>query len=80
MTLLTISTKGWVVIPAPLREKYNLKPGGQVNVVDYGGVLSLLPVFDDPVAQTAGMLKGRKSLTRALVTERAKVRAHERKR
>jgi len=47
MTVLTISSKGWVVIPAALRRKYNLKPGARVRVVDNGGVLSILPVFDD---------------------------------
>lgn len=79
MTVVTISAKGWVVIPAAMREKYNLKPGGQVRVVDYGGVLSLLPVFEDPIARSAGMLKGRKSLRRALLAERAKDRARERR-
>ena len=37
---LTISSKGWVVIPAELRRKYNLTPGAEVRVVDYGGVLA----------------------------------------
>jgi AbrB family looped-hinge helix DNA binding protein len=40
---LTISSKGWVVIPADLRKKYGLKPGDAVNIVDYGGVLALVP-------------------------------------
>ena len=36
---------------------------------DYGGVLALVPKLTDPVRQAAGMLKGRKSLTRALLAE-----------
>jgi len=36
---LTISSKGWVVIPAELRKKYHLTPGTEVLIVDYGGVL-----------------------------------------
>jgi len=36
---LTISSKGWVVIPAELRKKYHLMPGTEVLIVDYGGVL-----------------------------------------
>lgn len=64
-----VSEKGWVVIPADLRKKYSLQPGTEVQVVDYGGVLALVPGLSDPVRQAAGMLKGRKSLTRALLAE-----------
>jgi AbrB family looped-hinge helix DNA binding protein len=34
MTQLTISSKGWVVIPAAMRAKYRLKPGSHVRIVD----------------------------------------------
>ncbi len=64
-----ISSKGWVVIPAELRQKYNLKPGDKVHVVDYGGVVSLVPTSADPVKHAAGMLKGRRSLTKAILQE-----------
>ena len=74
----TISEKGWVVIPAELRRKYNLHPGAQVTVVDYGGVLSLVPAMAKPVRQAAGMLKGRTSLTRALLSEHRKERSRGR--
>jgi AbrB family looped-hinge helix DNA binding protein len=66
---VTVSSKGWVVIPAELRNKHNLQPGTKVQVVDYGGVLALVPKLQDPVHQAAGMLKGRKSLRRALLAE-----------
>jgi len=66
---MIVSEKGWVVIPADLRKKYNLRPGTEVQVVDYGGVLALVPKLADPVRQAAGLLKGRKSLTRALLAE-----------
>ncbi|MGQ0603190.1 MAG: AbrB/MazE/SpoVT family DNA-binding domain-containing protein [Anaerolineales bacterium] len=67
---LTISDKGWVVIPVELRRKYALNPGAQVQVVDYGGVLALVPTLANPIQEAAGMLKGRRSLTRALLAER----------
>lgn len=66
---VTVSQKGWVVIPAELRKKHNLRPGSEVQVVDYGGVLALVPKLDDPVHEAAGLLKGGKSLTRVLVAE-----------
>jgi len=75
---LKISQKGWVVIPADLRKKYDLKPGDEVHVVDYGGVLSLIPTTEDPLEVAAGMLKGEISLTQALLEERKQERARER--
>ncbi len=78
MTTLTISTKGWIVIPAELRKKYGLTSGAQVRVVDYGGVLALVPLLENPIQQAAGMLKGPSSLTQALLNERAQELARER--
>src|SRR5207245_8298193 len=75
---VTVSEKGWVVIPADLRKKYNLHPGAEVSVVDYGRVLALVPAMARPVRQAAGMLKGRPSLTRALLTEHRRARARDR--
>ena len=72
MTALTVSNKGWVVIPAELRRKYNLTPGAQVHVVDYGGTLALVPTLEHPIEQATGMLKGSSSLTNALLEEHAR--------
>mgnify|MGYP001109103927 CR=1 FL=1 len=69
MTIHSISNKGWVVIPAELRRKYNLEPGVEVRIVDYGGVLAIIPAMQDPVKQAAGMLKTGKKLTDLLLEE-----------
>jgi AbrB family looped-hinge helix DNA binding protein len=74
---LTISNKGWVVIPAELRKKYNLTPGTEVVIVDYGGVLSILPASKNPIKQGRGLLKDTPSLTEDLLKERAEERARE---
>jgi AbrB family looped-hinge helix DNA binding protein len=54
---LTISNKGWVVIPAEYRKKYNLRAGAKVVIVDYGGVLAIVPAVKDPVKKGYGFLK-----------------------
>jgi AbrB family looped-hinge helix DNA binding protein len=77
---VTVSQKGWVVIPAELRRKHDLHPGTEVQVVDYGGVLALVPTLRDPVRQAAGMLKGRKSLRDALMAEHRSERRREKSR
>jgi bifunctional DNA-binding transcriptional regulator/antitoxin component of YhaV-PrlF toxin-antitoxin module len=66
-----------VVIPKDLREKYGLEKGTQVQVVDYGHVLALVPLPDDPVDALHGMLEGGPSLTADLLAERAQEQVRE---
>ncbi len=75
---VTVSSKGWVVIPANLRKKYGIEPGSRMQFVDYGGALELIPIPDNPVDAAAGMLKGDGSLTRALMDEHRRELDHER--
>ncbi len=74
---LTISSKGWVVIPVDFRRKYGLKPGDAVNIVDYGGVLALVPAMKDPVREAMGLFKSHESTTEMLLEERRKDRERE---
>jgi AbrB family looped-hinge helix DNA binding protein len=74
---LKISQKGWVVIPAELRKKYHLAPGDEVEMVDYGGVIALVPLPKDPVWQGFGILKDGPSLTEALIEERKQEQERE---
>lgn len=67
--VVKISQKGWVVIPAKLRRKYNLLPGEDMQIIDYGGVLSLVPLDADPIEHAVGMLAGKPSLVKALLAE-----------
>jgi len=77
MHTVKVSTKGWVVIPKALRDKYGLKKGTRVQVVDYGEVLALVPLPDDPLETLDGMLGDGPSLTADLLAERARERARE---
>lgn len=69
MSVHSISSKGWVVIPAELRKKYGLEPGSEVRIVDYGGVLALIPALEDPIQQASGMLHTDNRLTEILLEE-----------
>lgn len=76
---MRISSKGWVVIPAELRKRYKLHAGTAVEVIDYGGVLAVVPVKENPIEVSAGMLAGDgKSLTQALLEDHAREIAGER--
>ena len=66
---------------AELREKYHWKSGDQVKVVDYGGIVSLLPVLNNPDDEGAGALKVRgRSLLRGLKRLRKEERRREKRR
>ncbi len=67
---VTVSQNGSILVPAELREKYSLVPGTHLHIIDYGGVLSLIPVWADPIEAGAGLLKGNTSLTQALLDDR----------
>ena len=77
MYTTTVSAKGWVVIPKPIRDKHGLKKGSRVQVVDHGHILVIVPLPDDPIKALHGMFKDGPSLTNDLLHERAKDRAKE---
>lgn len=70
MNTSTLSAKGWVVIPQELRERYRLKKGDKVHFVEYGGVIAVVPVSENPIEESAGMLKGDTPLVEALLKSR----------
>lgn len=70
MNTSTLSEKGWVVIPQELRERYRLKKGDRVHVIDYGGVISIVPASKSPIKNSLGMLKGKTSLVKELAKTR----------
>ena len=81
MSVVTVSQKGWVVIPAELRAKYHWKTGNRVKVVDYGGVVSLVPVLRNPEGEAMGSIRAhRRSLLKALERTRKEERRREKAR
>ncbi len=66
------------MIPANLRKKHSLHPGDRVRLVDYGGVLAIVPLLPRPISQAEGMLKGGSSLLTALLQDRAEERENAR--
>jgi len=72
MKTTTVSKKGRVLIPKVIREKYNIKKGDRVNIVDYGNVISLIPISKDGINTSAGIFNSKKSLTKLLLEDRKK--------
>jgi len=66
---IRVSNKGWIVIPAELRRRYQLSPGSEVQVVDYGGILAIVPIRKNPDSghQPACLRGDGRLLTQALL-------------
>ena len=80
MPVVKTLAKGQIIIPAHIRKKIGLKPGGKVLVtlMDKRKV-TIEPVPHDPIEAACGMLQSGPSLTQALVKERREDYAREEK-
>ncbi|MBE8540157.1 AbrB/MazE/SpoVT family DNA-binding domain-containing protein [Geoglobus acetivorans] len=54
---IKISTKGQVVLPAKIRKKYNIEAGKEVEILDFGGEIVIVPV---PETRGRGLVKFRR--------------------
>ena len=71
MTISRATIKGQVIIPAELRKKFNIKKGTRIAISEgQGNVIVLKPVPDDPIEASRGILRGKTSLTKALLQDR----------
>jgi AbrB family looped-hinge helix DNA binding protein len=69
-TVKTLS-KGQVVIPAAMRKKYHIEPGTEIQILEYSGIIYLIPPVEDPIAAACGLLPASKpSLAGRLLRER----------
>jgi len=68
-TVRTLS-KGQIVIPAEIRERHHIEPGTEMQIMEYGGIIYLIPPVDDPVKAACGALPAKPSLAGHLLKER----------
>ena len=70
MILVKLSTKGQMVIPKAIREKLGLKPNRPVGL-EWAGDHAVLKAVPDARKNLKGSLKGKPSMSRALVKDHA---------
>jgi len=70
--MATVKTlaKGQIVIPAAIRKKYHIEPGTEIQVMEYGGIIYLIPPVEDAVKAACGLLPPEPSLSEKLLRER----------
>lgn len=53
-----VTSKGQVVIPKKLRQKYSIIPSTAIRWVEKNNAILLIPESSDPIEAARGMLKG----------------------
>ncbi len=70
MAIVKTLSKGQIVIPAAIRKRYRIEPGTEMQVMEYGGIIYLIPPVEDPIKAACGLLPPKPSLAEKLVRER----------
>jgi AbrB family looped-hinge helix DNA binding protein len=70
MAIVKTLSKGQIVIPADIRKRYHIKPGTEMQVMEYGGIIYLIPPVEDPIKTACGLLSMKPSLSEKLLRER----------
>ena len=70
MSTVRTLAKGQIVIPAEMRKKYHIEPGTELQIMEYGGIICLVPPVKDPIKSAQGSLPSRPSLAGQLLRER----------
>jgi AbrB family looped-hinge helix DNA binding protein len=70
MAIVKTSSKGQIVIPAEIRKKLGIEPGQKVSLSLENDKAVIAPLPKDPIKTMRGILKGRPSMTKALLDDR----------
>ncbi|EHR77872.1 AbrB family transcriptional regulator [Thermococcus litoralis DSM 5473] len=64
MTTVKVSSKGQIVLPKDIRERFNIKPGDEVEILEFGREIVLVPIKRD--VKLRGLIKFNKPLKELL--------------
>ena len=70
MTTVKTLSKGQIVIPADIRKRYRIEPGSELQIMEYGGIIYLIPPVEDPIKEACGLLPSRPSLSKKILEGR----------
>ncbi len=71
-----VSSKAQVSIPAAIRKEFNIKPNSHLEWIVENGLITVIPIAEDPVTTFRGRGKGHYT-TSQLIAERQKERREE---
>ncbi len=67
-----VTTKGQIVIPKRIREKYGIHPATSIRWVEKKEGILMIPDSEDPITAARGMLKG-SGIFKAYLQEKKKI-------
>jgi AbrB family looped-hinge helix DNA binding protein len=70
MAVVRTLAKGQIVIPAEIRKRYHITPGTLMQIMEYRGIICLIPPVEDPIRAACGLLPAKPSLSIRLLKER----------
>ena len=79
MSLVTVSSKGQIVIPKDIRKDLHIKPKQRVLLKMVKDHAEIIPMPDDPVEAFCGIFRDGPSLVNALLNERKEEQKREEK-
>lgn len=71
-----VSSRAQVSIPASISKEFNIRPNSQLEWIAEGGLITVVPITEDPVASFRGRGKGDFPASK-LILERQKERREE---
>jgi AbrB family looped-hinge helix DNA binding protein len=71
-----VTTKGQIVIPKKIREKYGIYPSTSIRWIEKKDGILMVPDTEDPIVAARGMLKGT-GVLKAYLREKKKERRME---
>ncbi len=74
-----VTSKGQVVIPKKLREKYGIRPTTAIRWIEKDQGILMVPESEDPILAARGMLKG-SGILKAYMREKRREKQKENKR
>ena len=74
-----VTSKGQVVIPKKLREKYGIRSATAIRWIEKDQGLLMVPESEDPIVAARGMLKG-SGILKAYMKEKRREKKRENKR
>ena len=74
-----VTSKGQVVIPKKLREKYGIRTATAIRWIEKDQGILMVPESEDPIVAARGMLKG-SGILKAFMKEKRREKQKEKKR
>ena len=71
-----VTTKGQIVIPKRIREKYGIHSSTSIRWIEKKEGILMVPDLEDPIVAARGMLKG-SGILKAYLKEKKKEKARE---